>query len=106
METSPARPGPVILLAAPVGDAAPRLTEINPTVRPLDRGKWQNIVIHDSICEGTGNPQAGCHFVISAINSSDAGQMIHSTPLWQRQADGAHIFLVGHNFNTRLARDW
>jgi N-acetyl-anhydromuramyl-L-alanine amidase AmpD len=26
--------------------------------------------------------------------------MIHSTPLWQRQADGAHIFLVGHNFNT------
>lgn len=101
LETSPVR-GPAVSLAARIDSSSDnqRLAEIFNTERPLDSGKWHNIVIHDSVCEMTGNPEDGCHFIVNALNSGDPGQMISNTARWRRQADGANIFQSRHDYNS------
>ena len=103
LETSPAGPAAGLSLIARrpstshlrSGD----LERIWQTNLPVQPNRWRNIVLHDSVCDLSGEGPAGCHFVIhNADGPLDDGE-IAATARWRRQADGNHIYVPGVKLN-------
>lgn len=99
LETRPARPVRALPLSKgrPPNDAV--LAEVMSTSVPVLQGRWLNIVIHDSICDMSGDPNADCHFVIYGPGSAGLDGEVRATRRWNQQARGAHIAAPGHDFN-------
>ena len=103
LEQSPTGSGPVVALSARStagGENIAVIDQILQTRIPLQTGKWLSIVIHDSVCDLTGNVVSGSHFLIHGDNSTCPDGMVQATARWQEQADGAHVFLPGSNYNS------
>ena len=97
LETSPAGPAAGLSLIArrpsPTGLAATDVERIWQTNLPIRPNRWRCIVLHDSVCDLSGDGPAGCHFVIHG------GGAIEMTPRWRQQADGNHIHVPGADLN-------
>ncbi len=99
LETRPAQPGRLVPLTVlrPHNDAV--LTEVASAAVPVAPERWDNIVIHDSICDMAMNPTADCHFVIYGPASGDLDGTVRATPRWRRQLRGNHIAVPGHDYD-------
>jgi hypothetical protein len=99
LETRPAHSGSALPLSKRVDHNDAVLSEVTSTTVPLLHDRWLNIVIHDSICDMTGDPTADCHFIIYGPDSADLEGLVRATGRWRKQARGAHIAVPGHDFN-------
>ena len=95
METAPIRP-PVTNLSAVTSLADESSEAISQTNVAIKAAKWRQIVVHTSV--EPLDADRDCHFVIEQTPGSD-GKSVRATSLWDRQAEGNHVFASGYNWN-------